>query len=104
MDRAGQRESSDDIQVNILVHCHLFKLLLIERHLEDGRLLPGGEAPRKVGAELVLQQRNAVLAPPPVPDSGTSVGVRLPLDTVIARDTSAPLCGRCRRCAENWSG
>ena len=42
------------------MHRHLLQRSLIQRHFQNALLLLAREAPRKVGAELRFQQRNAI--------------------------------------------
>src|SRR5690606_7245474 len=51
---------SDDIQVDVFVDWHGFEARLVQRYIQDTRLLPGRKAPGQVGAELGLEQGNAL--------------------------------------------
>src|ERR1700724_1242081 len=59
---------SDHVEIDILVDRHALERGLVERDVEDARLLILRKAPRQVGAELGLEERQALGAAAPVAD------------------------------------
>src|SRR5205823_9538179 len=56
----------DRHHIDEFVDRHCFELLQVERDVENRVLLLGGKAARKIGFELLDQQRHAFLAPAPM--------------------------------------
>src|SRR5690606_38330732 len=60
--------SGSGVEVDVFVYRHRFQPLTVQRCIENCLSLSGVEATGQVGAELGLQQRDAVVAPAPVAD------------------------------------